>query len=67
MIFFFKVIESFKIILQSKKSIFSFFKKGSSIASTQILFSLKQKIENIGTVIDVGANQGQFALSRMSS
>ena len=39
------------------------FTKGGSIASTQIMHNCKRYIPEISTILDVGANQGQFALS----
>lgn len=59
----FKISDSIKVIFKTKRNVFSFFKKGSSIASTQILHSVKLHVGNVNTIIDVGANQGQFALA----
>jgi FkbM family methyltransferase len=59
-----KVTEALKIMLQSRTSPFSLLKSGGSLSSIQITYSFKQLVcENIDTLIDVGANQGQFALA----
>ena len=39
------------------------FEKGYSIASTEIICNIRQYVDEIHTVIDVGANQGQFAIA----
>lgn len=60
----FKIVEAFRVILQSKKSVLSFLEKGSSIASTKVFINLVKYINKDKiTIIDVGANQGQFALT----
>lgn len=59
----FKVVDSLRVLLKSKRSIFFLFSKGASIASTQILNSIKNYVPEINTIIDVGANQGQFAIT----
>lgn len=59
----FKIFDSLKIVLSSKRPITSYFKKGSSIASTQIIHSMKKYVPELNTILDVGANQGQFAIT----
>ncbi len=39
------------------------FRNGYSIASTEIIHNVRQYTDEIMTVIDVGANQGQFAIA----
>jgi len=62
----FKIFRSLEVILKSKKPLFSFFKKSASISSTLILNNVKHYAPTINTVIDVGANMGQFALASNS-
>ena len=52
-----------KILSAAGKKPTYLFKKGSSISSVQIVQSLKKYIPKIDLLIDVGANQGQFALA----
>ncbi|MCU0321693.1 MAG: FkbM family methyltransferase [Chitinophagaceae bacterium] len=59
----FKIFDSLKVIISSKRPIASYFKKGSSIASTQIIHSMKKYVPELNTILDVGANQGQFAIT----
>ncbi len=60
---FFKVIDLLRVLIVTNQSFFSVFKKGFSIASSQIVYSLYKVDAQIETIIDVGANQGQFALA----
>jgi FkbM family methyltransferase len=59
----FKVAEAARVFLQSGRGLTSLLKKGVSIASTQLLHNCKHYIPEVNTILDVGANQGQFALS----
>ena len=59
---FFKIIDLLRVLIVTKQSFFSVFKKGFSIASSQIVYNLYKVDTQIETIIDVGANQGQFAL-----
>jgi FkbM family methyltransferase len=59
----FKMADAARVFLQSGRGLSSFLKKGVSIASTQLLHNCKHYIPEINTILDVGANQGQFALS----
>src|SRR5436190_6303276 len=59
----YRVSAALRIISRSKRGIFSFFKSGASVASTQILHSVKQYLPSVKTILDVGANQGQFAIA----
>lgn len=61
--FLLKLFYSLDVFIKSKRSLFSLFKKGSSVASTQIINSIRKYDPSINTIIDVGANQGQFALA----
>jgi FkbM family methyltransferase len=59
-----KVTEALKIMLRSHTSPFFLLKRAGSVSSIQIAHSFKQLVRgDIDTLIDVGANQGQFALS----
>jgi len=60
---FFKIIDLLRVLIVTKQSFFSVFQKGFSIASSQIVYSLHKVDTQIDTIIDVGANQGQFALA----
>src|SRR6185312_2783845 len=59
----FKVADAARVFLQSGRGLNSLFKKGVSIASTQLLHNCRRYIPEVKTILDVGANQGQFALS----
>ena len=59
-----KFLETFKILYSLGISPLYIFKKGSSLSSVRIVYSFKKLIQkDIDTLIDVGANQGQFALA----
>lgn len=58
-----KLTHSLKVLSASGKGIGYLLKKGASVSSTQIVQSLKSYIADVDLVIDVGANQGQFALA----
>jgi FkbM family methyltransferase len=60
---FFKLIDLLRVLIVTKQPFFSIFKKGFSIASSQIVHSLFKVDSQLKTIIDVGANQGQFALA----
>lgn len=59
----FKLAEAAKVFLQSGRGLTSLLKKGVSIASTQLLHNCKHYIPEVNTILDVGANRGQFAMS----
>jgi FkbM family methyltransferase len=59
----FKLADAAKVFLQSGRGLTSLLKKGVSIASTQLLHNCKRHIPELNTILDVGANRGQFALS----
>lgn len=59
----FRIADAAKVFLQSGRGLSSLFKPGMSVASTQLLHNCKHYIPEINTILDVGANQGQFALS----
>ena len=61
----FKLAEAAKVFSQSGRGLTSLLKKGVSIASTQLLHNCKRYIPEVNTILDVGANRGQFALSAM--
>src|SRR5438132_1013505 len=56
-----KVSDLLIVMSRSKRPFFSFLRKGASVASTRILHSVASYQEEINTIFDVGANQGQFA------
>jgi FkbM family methyltransferase len=59
----FKLAEAAKVFSQSGRGLTSLLKRGVSIASTQLLHNCKHYIPEVNTILDVGANRGQFALS----
>ncbi|NSL85359.1 FkbM family methyltransferase [Chitinophaga solisilvae] len=59
----FKVVDAARVMLQSGNSFFSLMKKGASIASTRLLHNCSHYIPQLNTILDVGANKGQFALA----
>jgi FkbM family methyltransferase len=59
-----KFLETFKILYTLGISPLYIFKKGSSLSSVRIVYCFKKLVQrDIDTLIDVGANQGQFALA----
>lgn len=59
----FKIADAARVFVQSGRGLTSLLHKGVSIASTQLLHNCKHYIPEVNTILDVGANQGQFALS----
>jgi len=59
----FKITDAVKVFLASNRSFKSLMQKGSSVASTRILHNCRHYIPALGTIIDAGANQGQFAIA----
>ena len=60
----FKFLETFKILYTLGVSPLYIFEKGSSLSSVRIVYCFKKLVQrDIDTLIDVGANQGQFALA----
>ncbi len=59
----FKITDALKVFLTSGRSFKSLLKKGASVASTRILHNCRHYIPTLGTIIDAGANQGQFAIA----
>lgn len=57
----FKIIDVLRVLIVTKQSFFSVFKGGFSIASSQIVYGIRNMNIEISTIIDVGANIGQFA------
>src|SRR5689334_2900592 len=57
----FKIADAVKVFLVSGRGFKSLLEKGASVASTRILHNCRHYIPTLGTIIDVGANQGQFA------
>ncbi|PSL47315.1 FkbM family methyltransferase [Chitinophaga niastensis] len=62
----FKMVDAAKVILRSGTRVTSLMKKGASIASTQVLHNCRHYIPRLNTIIDVGANKGQFALAAVN-
>jgi FkbM family methyltransferase len=59
-----KILETFKILYTLRISPLYIFKKGSSVSSVRIVYSFNKLVQqDIETLIDVGANQGQFAIA----
>lgn len=59
----FKISDSLRVFLKSGRGISSLLEKGASVASTQILHNCKHYIPQVNTLLDAGANQGQFAMA----
>lgn len=59
----FKISDTVKVFLKSGRGISSMLEKGASVASTQILHNCRHYIPQLNTLLDAGANQGQFALA----
>lgn len=59
----FKIVDAAKIFLGSGRRFTSLLEKGASVASTQILHNCRHYIPKLRTVLDVGANKGQFSLA----
>ncbi len=58
-----KLTDILKIVKLDKSFLKDIFKPGASLASEKILLSVKNYVSSINTVIDVGANAGQFAIA----
>ncbi|MFB6457187.1 FkbM family methyltransferase [Chitinophaga sp. Hz27] len=59
----FKMADAAKVMLQSGKGLSGLWRNGASVASTQIMHNCSHYIPKLNTIIDVGANKGQFALA----
>jgi FkbM family methyltransferase len=59
----FKIADAVKVSLASGRGLKSLLEKGASVASGQILHNCRHYIPALGTIIDAGANQGQFAVA----
>lgn len=59
----FKIADAVRVFLASGRGVASLLDKGASVASTQVLHNCKRYIPVLETIIDAGANQGQFALA----
>ncbi|QNR84986.1 FkbM family methyltransferase [Pedobacter riviphilus] len=59
----FKITDAVKVFLASGRSLGALSEKGASVASTLILHNCRHYIPVLGTIIDAGANQGQFAIA----
>lgn len=57
------LIRALRLVDQQGLGVFRAVKKGYSISSFQILEGVAVHVKNISTIIDVGANQGQFAIA----
>lgn len=58
-----KFLHLLKVLFVTNRSVFAVTEKGFSIASTEVVHNISGYCPEINTVIDVGANQGQFALA----
>lgn len=59
----FKLADAVKVFLASGRGLKSLMEKGASVASTRILHNCRHYIPELGTIIDAGANRGQFAVA----
>lgn len=58
-----RIVKLLSVLKVTNKSFTSIFKKGFSVASTEISHNLKNYCPQLNTIVDVGANKGQFALA----
>lgn len=58
-----KITDILKIVKLDKSFLKDIFKPGASLASEKILLSVKNYVPALNTIIDVGANSGQFAIA----
>ena len=58
-----RVVRLLLVLRAANKPLLAIFRKGFSVASTEIIFNVKKHCPELSTVIDVGANKGQFALA----
>lgn len=58
-----KLTDILKIVKLDKSFLKDIFKPGASLASEKILLSVRNYIPSLNTIIDVGANNGQFAIA----
>lgn len=58
-----KILTGFKIFNKDKRFLKNLMKGGRSLASYQLNTSVKNYCKNIKTIIDVGANKGQFTVA----
>lgn len=58
-----KITDILKIVKLDKSFLKNIFKPGASLASEKILLSVKNYVPVLNTIIDVGANAGQFAIA----
>lgn len=59
----FKIADSVKVFLTSGRGFTPLWEKGASVASTLIVHNCRHYIPSLSVILDVGANQGQFALA----
>ncbi|WP_143305443.1 FkbM family methyltransferase [Chitinophaga vietnamensis] len=59
----FKMSDAARVWLRSGRSLSGLMQRGASVASLQLLHNCRHYIPTLQTVLDVGANQGQFALA----
>lgn len=59
----FKITEAIRVFMASGRGFKSLMEKGASVASTQIIHNCRSYIPALETIIDAGANQGQFAIA----
>ncbi|MCW3467878.1 FkbM family methyltransferase [Chitinophaga nivalis] len=59
----FRMADAAKVLLRSGSGIGPLLQKGGSVAATQLVHNCRHYIPQLHTILDVGANQGQFALA----
>ncbi|MEN0052118.1 MAG: FkbM family methyltransferase [Mucilaginibacter sp.] len=59
----FKIADAVKVFRASGRGLKPLLEKGASVASSRILYNCKHYIPALGTIIDAGANRGQFAVA----
>ncbi|WP_212003647.1 FkbM family methyltransferase [Chitinophaga sp. HK235] len=59
----FKMADAARVMIRSGRGPGAFLQGGASVASTQLVYNCSHYIRTLHTVLDVGANIGQFALA----
>lgn len=58
-----KIADAVTVFRTSGRGIMPLLEKGASVASSRMLYNCKHYIPALGTILDAGANRGQFAMA----
>ena len=58
-----KLIKALEVIRLDARGKYSFFKKGYSLSSIKVVSGVRRFCGDVKTIIDVGANIGQFTIA----